>query len=83
MVLSTAAPVIATDKLDYLPESTALIDGTGFQAGETVQLQVLHTDGLPNTDSAGNPLPGYAPWEVTDGGKTITRACAGAIKRSG
>jgi hypothetical protein len=68
MVLSATVPLITTDKPDYAPASTAVIDGTGFQPGETVMLQVLHTDGLPNTDSAGNPLPGYGTWEVTDGG---------------
>ena len=30
---------------DYHPCSTALITGSGFAVGETVQLQVLHTDG--------------------------------------
>ena len=44
---------------DYHPCSTALITGTGFAVGETVQLQVLHTDGAPS--------PGDAPWSVVDG----------------
>ena len=55
------APAAAwTDLLDYHPNSTALINGTGFAVGETVQLQVLHTDGTPS--------PGDAPWFVVDGG---------------
>src|SRR5439155_3138784 len=45
-----------TGLLDYHPNSTALITGTGFAAGEAVQLQVLHTDGTPS--------PGHAPWFV-------------------
>src|SRR5262249_2051363 len=48
-----------TDLLDYHPNSTALITGTGFKVGETVQLQVLHADGTPS--------PGDAPWFVVDG----------------
>ena len=65
--LAPSATVV-TDKPDYAPGSTAIINASGFQPGETVQLQVLHNDGLPNTDSAGNYLDGHAPWLVTDGG---------------
>src|SRR5262245_15935855 len=65
--LAPSATVV-TDKPDYAPGSTAIITASGFQPGETVQLQVLHTDGLPNTDSNGNYLDGHAPWSVTDGG---------------
>src|SRR5262245_30569299 len=50
-----------TDKLDYHPDETAIITGSQFGVGETVQLQVLHTDGTPNTG------PAHAPWLVTDG----------------
>ena len=50
-----------TDKLDYLPGDTAGIYASGFQAGATVQFQVLHQDGL--TGGAG-----HDPWLVTDGG---------------
>ena len=35
--------------------------GTAFETGETVELQVLHNDGLPNTGG------GHEPWQVTDG----------------
>ena len=45
---------------DYHPNSTALIAGTGFAVGETVELQVVHADGTPS--------PGDAPWFVVDGG---------------
>src|SRR5262245_3003339 len=51
-----------TNKPDYLPGETVTITGTGFQPGETVNLQVLHTDGTLNTG------PAHAPWQVTDGG---------------
>ncbi|MGZ3991275.1 MAG: beta strand repeat-containing protein, partial [Flavisolibacter sp.] len=52
---------IQTDKLDYPPGSTVIITGTGFQAGEQVQLQVLHldTNGDNDTSSA------HQPWMVT------------------
>src|SRR5262249_18606380 len=53
---------VTTDKLDYSPGATALIMASGYQVGEAVQFQVLHTDGTPNT---GN---GHAPWTVVDGG---------------
>lgn len=59
---------IATDRFDYAPGSTALFttfsDGGpdhNFQVGETIQFQVVRTDGL-----ADNP-PGNLPWQVTDG----------------
>ncbi len=53
--------VVATDLADYAPADTALISATGYQPGETVEFQVLHIDGTPNT---GN---GHDPWFVTDG----------------
>ena len=39
-----AQPTVTTDRSDYPPGSTASITGTGFQAGETVQLQILRID---------------------------------------
>ena len=46
------APSVQTDKLDYSPGQTATITGSGFQAGETVDMQVVNTStGLPS----GNP----------------------------
>src|SRR6266480_2344422 len=53
---------IVTDKPDYALGESVQITGTGFQVGETVQLQVLHTDGTSNT------APDHDPWFVTDGG---------------
>src|SRR5439155_2893911 len=49
---------VATDKSDYAPGETVLITGGEFSALETVNLQVLHTDGRPNTGEA------YQPWQV-------------------
>src|SRR5262249_19145484 len=34
-----------TDKPDYSPGQIAIIGGSGFQVGETVQIQVIRTDG--------------------------------------
>jgi hypothetical protein len=55
---------IKTDLLDYPPGPTAIITGTGFQAGETVTLQVLHdpTGGDDATD------PSHQPWTVVADG---------------
>jgi hypothetical protein len=50
-----------TDQADYQPGDTAYISGSGFALGETVELQVLHIDGTPNTGA------GHDPWYVTDG----------------
>src|SRR5947207_6734766 len=38
---------LTTDHTDYPPGSTAQVSGSGFNAGETVELQVLHADGKP------------------------------------
>src|SRR5262245_41016571 len=60
---------VKTDKQDYLPGDTAQISGKGFLAGETVVLQVRHTDG---TGEGGG---GHDPWPVQadgDGGVTST-----------
>jgi len=56
-VLPTGTSV-STDQLDYAPGTTAHIRGRGFQAGETVQLQVLHADGTPDEGAD------HAPWSV-------------------
>jgi Ca2+-binding RTX toxin-like protein len=53
------AATVSTDRPDYAPGSTAVIGGSGFAAGETVTLQVLHIDGRPNTDAS------HTPWTVT------------------
>ena len=51
-----------TGLADYAPGATAQVSGSGFALGETVELQVLHIDGTPNTGG------GHEPWQVTDGG---------------
>src|SRR5439155_13932952 len=62
------AAVVSTDLPDYAPGSTAYFSsgrdhnaGTNFQVGETLQFQVLRTDGIPDSP------PGNLPWNVTDG----------------
>src|SRR5262249_4445567 len=52
---------LLTDKGDYHPGEHAVLTGTGFDPGETVQLQVLHIDGRSNTG------PEHQVWLVTDG----------------
>jgi hypothetical protein len=51
---------VGTDLFNYMPGIPATISASGFQAGETVQFQVLHTDGTANTGA------NEAPWQVTD-----------------
>ena len=53
---------VVTDLPDYYPGATAHIFASGYQVGEAVQFQVLHTDGTPNTGG------GHEPWVVADGG---------------
>ncbi|HET9824484.1 MAG TPA: hypothetical protein VFP87_04080, partial [Chitinophagaceae bacterium] len=49
---------VTTDQLDYPPGGTVIITGSGFQAGETVTLQVLHT--LTNGDN--DTSAAHQPW---------------------
>jgi hypothetical protein len=65
--LSNATAAVWTDRLDYAPGTTAFIAGTGFAAGETVDLQVLHSDGRPNTDES------HTPWTVTADARGVIR----------
>jgi hypothetical protein len=53
------AATVTTDREDYPPGSTAIITGTGFQPGETVELQVLRIDINENSG------PEHNPWQVT------------------
>src|SRR4051794_17609301 len=57
-VTDAATASVFTDKPDYAPGETALINATGFQAGETVRLQVTRTDGIQDYPN------GNQPWEV-------------------
>jgi hypothetical protein len=50
---------VATDQNDYAPGDSVIITGTGFWAGETVTLQVVHLDGDPLGGA------GHDPWNVT------------------
>jgi hypothetical protein len=58
-----ASATVTTDLDDYPPGATAIIIGQNFEPGETIELQVLHTDATPNTGG------GHEPWQVTDGGE--------------
>jgi hypothetical protein len=60
------AAAVWTDKPDYAPGTTAIIGGSGFQVGETVQMQVLRTDGVPDYPD------GNLPWQVQDGDNSFT-----------
>jgi hypothetical protein len=53
-----SAQSVTTDKLDYLPGDTVLINGTGFHRYEWVTLQVVHIPESPCC-STGN---GHLPW---------------------
>jgi hypothetical protein len=62
-IRTALAADVMTDKDDYGPGDTAIITGTGYEVGETIELQVLHIDGTPNTGG------GHDPWYVVDGGE--------------
>jgi hypothetical protein len=53
---------VTTDQSDYPPGATVTITGSGFQPGETVQLQVLRIDLDENSG------PEHDPWPVTADG---------------
>ena len=55
-----SAQKVTTDKLDYPPGSTAIITGTGFQAGETITLLVEHVGGEP----VGTDPQYHQPWTI-------------------
>jgi hypothetical protein len=59
--MATAATV-TTDTTDYPPGGTVTIFGTGFQANESVSVQVAHADGNPLDGS------GHDPWSVSASG---------------
>ena len=45
---------VITDRQDYLPGETAFIQGSGFAAGEVVELDVSHTDETPDDGEGHN-----------------------------
>src|SRR5262245_6381124 len=55
--LSASPAAVATDKLGYAPEETAVITASNFEAGETVAVQVVRDDGTA-----------YGGWSIGDGG---------------
>ena len=57
---------VATDQPDYAPGSTALITASNFAVGETVEFQVVRTDGVQAYP------PGNQPWEVVHGVGSFT-----------
>ena len=54
---------LMTDQSDYAPKSTAIFRGSGFTAGETVDLQVSRTDGGASANSD------FIPWHVLADGQ--------------
>src|SRR5688500_7276828 len=75
---------LKSDQDDYAPLSTAILTGTGFDAGETVILQVLPVD-----YNFGDPVDEHNdPWNVTADadGKFVTSwhvcDCLGATLRA-
>ena len=52
---------VTTDKEDYSPGQPVLISGSGFQAGESVTLQVLHEGTTGDNETSG----AHAPWYTT------------------
>src|SRR4029079_15928159 len=61
---SVFGQAINTDKPDYAPGSIVSITGSGFQAGETVTLQVLHEGETGDNETSG----AHAPWLVAADG---------------
>src|SRR5688572_5127122 len=53
---------VLTDQSDYRPGSTALINASDFQAGETISFHIDRTDGVPI-----EAPPAIIDWQVTDG----------------
>src|ERR1051325_7809848 len=52
MLASANAQTLTSDHLDYAPGDVATLTGSGFQAGETVTVQVVNADGSPNSNDA-------------------------------
>src|SRR5438094_3551006 len=63
LALIAGAATISTDQKDYWLGSTAIITGSGFSAGENIQVQVSHDDGRVDTNAD------HDPWLVTADGK--------------
>lgn len=57
---NSEGPTVSTDREDYAPGETVIIGGSGWDAGEIVQLRVVHV-GNGDTDTS----PAHQPWQVT------------------
>jgi len=66
---ASPAAQVWTSRPDYAPGEIVSIHGSGFAAGESVDLQVVHADGVPNTDAS------HTPW-------TVAADASGAISSS-
>jgi hypothetical protein len=66
---ASPAAQVWTSRPDYAPGEIVSIHGSGFAAGESVHLQVVHADGVPNTDAS------HTPW-------TVAADASGAISGS-
>ncbi len=55
---ASPAAQVWTSRPDYAPGEIVPIHGSGFAAGESVDLQVVHADGVPNSDAS------HTPWTV-------------------
>src|SRR4051812_18881037 len=53
------AQTLASDAAAYHASSQVTLNGSGFNANEIVEVQVLHSDSLINSSSA------HQPWQVT------------------
>src|SRR5688572_23853180 len=49
---SANAQTLSSNQFGYAPGDTAILTGTGFQANETVTVQVVNADGSPNSNDA-------------------------------
>jgi hypothetical protein len=64
---SAPAAAVHTDQASYAPGSTIAVSGTGFKAGEVVDLQITHIDGTVNA------TPSELQWTTTaDAAGTIS-----------
>src|SRR6476661_2420011 len=55
------AQTLISDQADYPPGSTVTLTGTGFQAGETVKVQVVHDSIAGDNDTSA----AHQPWTIT------------------
>ena len=87
-VTALADATITTDAVDYPPGATVFITGAGFEAGETVTISIVHSDGDGTTHDVGAALVGDdgsfdATWTVQDDCANETLDLTGFAKRVG